>query len=89
MESIAIQTDSSLMTLSHMKKMNPQLYGHLPTVAGESKRVESTTTEEERILASVDYHRETSTLGGVKGVNCVSVATQCEIKIASKFVRDM
>ena len=79
------------MTLTYLKKLNPQLYGHLPDVDGEIEGPKrgSNATEEERIMESLIYGRETSTLGGNVGSKAVSVGTQCEIKVAAKHVREL
>ena len=57
------------MTLTYLKKLNPQLYGHLPDVDGELEGTKrgSNVTEEERIMDQLNYGRETSTLGGNVG----------------------
>ena len=34
-KSIALQTESKLMTLEHLKRVNPQVYGHLPRIEEE------------------------------------------------------
>ena len=66
-KNLSAQTDSNLLTLAYLKRKNPSMYGHLPDVDDEQPKHAHRSTESERMLNSIKYYRETSSLGGVVG----------------------
>ena len=54
-----------------------------------ARRKSQIRSEEDKIMESIFYARETSTLGGAIGSRAVSVGAQCDIKLVTKQVREM